>query len=81
MPDWNVIIRHSNIDPQERSRRLAQAYELILSWPDPREQNLTPADEDLSQGTTGAQTADIHPASQSLQSDAPKEEQEEGDQL
>ncbi len=77
MPDLKVILAQSNIDPKERRRRLAQAYQLIMSWPVPGEQKPTPAVEDLGRDTTaGAETEDIHPVSQTS-SDEPMKDQEE----
>jgi hypothetical protein len=62
MTEFKVTIGHKTITPDERSRRLAQAYQLILSWPDPGEIKTEPAgilcgDAAGSEGGTPAQTA------------------------
>ena len=39
MNDFKVMIGQSNIDPEERTRQLAEVYEYILSWQKPKEKN------------------------------------------
>jgi hypothetical protein len=65
MTEFKVTLGQKAIDPKERSRRLGQAYALILSWPAPGETKTEPVAEDLggeaaagSEGGTPAQTAD-----------------------
>ncbi len=51
MQDFKPRVTQCTVDPQERSRRLAQVYSTILSWPDSRETEIEPADVNLDEGT------------------------------
>jgi hypothetical protein len=43
MTHMKIETKSNHIDTEERSRRLAQVYALILSWPNPRERSDAPA--------------------------------------
>ena len=48
-----LVSKERNIPPDEQKRRLAQCYDLILSWSEPTDQTADP--EDFSENTEPAE--------------------------
>ena len=59
MQDFKLREPQSTGDPQERSRRLAQVYSTILSWPIHRETETELASEDLRGDTEASPASEI----------------------